>query len=806
MTSDSLNKDPRFNQSAIAAGVAAAIGATAPGMTFSAELEEVVVTARQRSESSQDIPMMVQTLSGEDLQRQGLTTLEDMSRFVAGLNVQTTTPGQNTIVFRGVSDGGGFLVDPTAAIYLDEQPMSQTTWAPDIYPVDIARVEALAGPQSTLFGASSQSGAIRVITNKPDPEAFSANIGGGMSATESGGVGYDLDATVNIPLSDSVAIRLAGFSARDAGFIDNVLGTTVYDDVFGTGLGGQRDNSDMVADDINDVDWLGARASIRWLVNDNWTVTASANYQDLEANGYNDYDPSMGDLETVKFTPEYRTDEWIQTSLVIEGDLGFAQLVSATSYYDREFFYQHDTQSYAAYFHYSFGIYYGYATYDFGLDPVGYLTNDQSNESFTQELRLAGSTDRLNWTVGGFYQDSEEFWDFYTYIDDYRNSPAFAAWSYYYPGIAPSDYWWNSFQDTERTDMAVFGELDYEIWEDRLTLLVGGRWYEVERDLSYTVERPDGRVDQQLPDRTAKDDGFIPKYGLELQITEDIMVYGVYSEGYRVGGTNRGRGIVTGDPLSGPTLPVDYGSDILENAEFGLKSQFADGRVLFNFVYYDMTWNDMQIEVTDPSNSLGTISVPDANGDALYGNVPFQIVVGNVGDATVKGFDMEFKALLGENLEIGGNLTDIQDAYVNAPAFYEEPRAVGGQIASGLNPQSQLPLFADQSYSLYLQYSGLNLMGGETSFRLQHSYVGDSLNQLNDGFTSPRLTQGDYSITDFIVGWESDQWAARLYFNNLSDERGVTFEDSTDFDQLWGRNSTNVIRPRNIGFNVRHNF
>lgn len=806
MTSEALKTDPRFNQSALAAGVAAAIGATAPGMTFSAELEEVVVTARQRAESSQDIPMMVQTLSGEDLQKQGLTTLQDMSRFVAGLNVQTTTPGQNTIVFRGVSDGGGFLVDPTAAVYLDEQPMSLTSAAPDIYPVDIARVEALAGPQSTLFGASSQSGAIRVITNKPDPDAFSANIGAGMSATEDGGVGYDIDATVNIPLSDSVAIRFAGFSARDAGFIDNVLGNTVVDDVFGSGLGGQRDNSNMVAEDINDVDWLGARASIRWLVNDNWTITASANYQDLEANGFNDYDPSVGDLEVVKFAPEYRTDEWLQTSLVIEGDLGFAQLVSATSYYDREFFYQHDTQSYAAYFHYSFGIYYGYATYDFGLDPVGYLTNDQENSSFTQEIRLSGSTDRLNWTLGGFYQDSDEFWDFYTYIDDYRNSPAFAAWSYYYPGIAPSDFWWNSFQDTERTDMAVFGELDYEIWEDRLTLLVGGRWYEVDRDLSYTVERPDSRVDQQLPDRNAKDDGFIPKYGLEFQITEDIMVYGVYSEGYRVGGTNRGRGVVVGDPLSGPTLPVDYESDILENTEFGFKSQFADGRVLFNFVYYDMKWNDMQIEVTDPSNSLGTISVTDGNGDPLYGNVPFQIVVGNVGDATVKGFDMELKALLGENFEIGGNFTDIQDAYVNAAAFYEEPRAQGGQIASGLNPQSQLPLFADQSYSLYMEYSGLNLMGGETSFRLQHSYIGDSLNQLNDGFTSPRLTQGDYSVTDFIVAWQNDDWAARLYVNNLSDERGITWEDSTDFDQVWGRNSSNVIRPRNIGFNIRHNF
>ena len=101
MTSDLSKKDSRFHPSAIAAGVAAAIGATAPGMTFSAELEEVVVTARQRAESSQDIPMMVQSLSGEDIQKQGITTLEDFSRQVAGLNIATTTPGQNTIVFRG---------------------------------------------------------------------------------------------------------------------------------------------------------------------------------------------------------------------------------------------------------------------------------------------------------------------------------------------------------------------------------------------------------------------------------------------------------------------------------------------------------------------------------------------------------------------------------------------------------------------------------------------------------------------------------------------------------------------------------
>ena len=776
-----------FKRTLIAAGVAAALGTSGAQFAISAELEEIVVTARQRSESSQDVPMMIQSISGEDMEKRGITTLEDFSTFVAGLNVIATTPGQNTIVFRGVSDGGGFLVDPTAAIYLDEQPMSQTSWAPDIYPVDLARVEALAGPQSTLFGASSQSGAIRVITNKPDTEAFSANIGLGMSQMESGGMGHDIDATVNVPLSDNVAIRLSGFNSKDAGFIDNVLGTTVVDTVFGSGLGGLKNNSALVEDDINSVEWQGVRASVRWLVDDNWTVTATTNYQDLKADGFTDYDPNVGDLQTVKFADEYRTDEWTQTSVVIEGDLGFATLVSATSYYDRDFLYQHDTQSYAAYFHYALGIYYGYATYDFGTDPVGALWNDQNHQSFTQELRLVGSTNRTNWTVGAFYQNSEEFWDFVTYVDGYRDSPAFAAWSYYYPGIAPTDTWWNSFQSTDRTDKAVFGELELDVIEDRLTVLLGGRWYEVERELSYTVERPDARVDQQLPNRTAKDEGFIPKVGLEWSLTNDVMVYGIYSEGYRVGGTNRGRGMDQG----GPTLPVVYDSDTLKNVELGVKSQFMDGRLQVNAVYYSMNWENMQLEVVDPSNTLG---------------IPWQMVVANVGDAEVTGYDIDMKAVIGSNIEVGYNRTVINDADVTAPAFYEEPRVPGGQIASGLDPSQALPMFADVSYSLYVQIAGIKAFGGESSLRFQHSYVGTSLNQLTDGFTSPRRNQGDYAISDAIFSVDMDGWRAQLYIKNIGDERGITYEDTQDFDQLWGGASSNVLRPRSFGISFRKYF
>ena len=213
-----------------------------------------------------------------------------------------------------------------------------------------------------------------------------------------------------------------------------------------------------------------------------------------------------------------------------------------------------------------------------------------------------------------------------------------------------------------------------------------------------------------------------------------------------------------------------------------------------------MKWKDMQIEVTDPSNQLGSLS------GGAYQNIPFQIVVGNVGNAEVDGYDIEFKALLSENFEVGFNMTEINDAYVNAAQEYPEPRAIGGSVPSGLAAQSALPLFADQSYYLYAQFSGIPAFGGTGGLRVQHSHVGSSLNQLTDGFTSPRLTQGDYDVTDAMLTWESDNWSAQLRFSNIFDERGITYEDTSDFDTVFGRNSSNVIRPRNYSLTIRHYF
>ena len=809
----SLNQSQRkfsIRRKLIVTSMATALGLVGTPLALGQEasLEEIIVTARQRAESSQDIPMTIDTVSGEDIQKQGITTLQDFSRFVSGLSVSTTAAGQNTIVFRGISDGGGFLVDPTAAIYLDEQAMSMTSMAPDIYPVDIARIEALSGPQSTLFGASSQSGTVRVITNKPDTEGteVSGNIGLGVSSVKSGSNGLDFDATLNIPIiEDKLAIRLSGFSAKDGGFIDSVHGLTVIDSR-APEKGGNKSNANAVENDINAVKWSGARAQAKWLISDDWSSTLSHNYQNIEADGFNDYDPNVGDLETIKFYDEYRDDEWSQTSLVIEGDLGFAELTIAESYYDRETLYQHDTQAYAAYFTYTLGAY--YATYDFGADPIGYLTNDQENTSKTLEVRLSHTGDKVAWTAGAFYMDSDESWDFKTYVDGYADSNAFAAWAYYASlydiTIAPVDTWWFSSQSTTREDKAVFGEIDIKL-SDRLSLLAGGRWYEVDRFISYFVEKPEGYPNAASPDRNMTDDGFIPKIGLQYDLTDDIMVWGVYSEGYRVGGANRSRGI--------PTVPTFYDSDIVENMELGIKSSFNDDTIQVNATVYEMSWKGMQMEFTDPSFSIDhdpNVCPTDADGGYTdyCRNQPWQAVVANLGDATVKGMDISITAILNENIQVGFNLTSIFDQYVVPLETFPDDRFIGGQAPLGLDPKSDLPLFSDLSYSLYAEYSGqLSILGGGAFYaRLQHNFEGVSINQLGDGDPAPQQEQGDYRLTDLILGYDMGNVKAQLSLNNISDERGITYRDSYDFDPFYGRNSDNVVRPRNYSLSIRMYF
>jgi len=252
----------------------------------SVDLEAVIVTARKREETLLDIPQEIQAISQQQLERANLDSIKEISRFVPSLSYTATVPGRGTIYFRGVADdSSSFIADASAAIYLDEQPLTQSSLQPEIRLVDIERIEALPGPQGTLYGASSQAGTLRYITNKPDPSAFTTDVALDAYTVDHGDEGYEVSGVVNVPLGDTVALRVVGFSARDAGFIDNVLGTS---------LGGTFDNSEIVEDDVNHSKHLGGRAALRWMPNESWTVDGSVVYQQLDANSYAEEDIRAG--------------------------------------------------------------------------------------------------------------------------------------------------------------------------------------------------------------------------------------------------------------------------------------------------------------------------------------------------------------------------------------------------------------------------------------------------------------------------------------------------------------------------------
>ena len=333
-------QEKKFALTPLAAAVSAAFVPTPSFAADSSMLEEVVVTARKRAESAQDIPASVQALSEGMLKDMGARGIADYARFVPAVNVVSYANGSSTIVFRGATiEGGGYIAQSTSSVYLDEISVTSTGSQPSIRMVDIERVEALAGPQGTIYGSDAQAGTMRIITNKPVMNTFTADIDVGFRGNKEGEGSYDSSVVFNFPLvDDKLALRIVGFSAKDGGYIDNVLANTPSTSLVGNQLAGfgSLDNSEYAGKDKNDSEISGWRAALRWEINDNWAMTLSAVHQETNNGFFNDYDPSVGDLETVKFYDDHRDDEYDMYSLTIEADLGFAQLVSATSYYERE--------------------------------------------------------------------------------------------------------------------------------------------------------------------------------------------------------------------------------------------------------------------------------------------------------------------------------------------------------------------------------------------------------------------------------------------------------------------------------------
>jgi iron complex outermembrane recepter protein len=287
---------------ALAAGVPTLLaGMSAYAQTTSGGLEEIVVTAQKRTEDLQSVPLSIQAFSTQRLAELNVQRFDDYVRFLPSVSYQTFGPGFASVYMRGVASGGdgnhsGSL--PSVGIYLDEQPITTIQGALDVHLYDIQRVEALAGPQGTLYGASSQAGTLRIISNKPDPTEYDASYGLEVNTVE-GDMGYLGEGMVNLPISDRAAVRLVGWYRHDAGYIDNVYRERTFPT-----SGITANNRQFVEDNYNDADTYGARAALRVDLNDNWTITPQLMTQKQETEGSWSYDTSVGDLQIAHGRPE----------------------------------------------------------------------------------------------------------------------------------------------------------------------------------------------------------------------------------------------------------------------------------------------------------------------------------------------------------------------------------------------------------------------------------------------------------------------------------------------------------------------
>ena len=206
----------------------------------------------------------MQAISENELKRNQVVTLEDYAKLIPSLSYVNYLPGTGKVYFRGIADDNGtFISEESVAMYIDEQPVTQSGIMVDVRMVDINRLEALSGPQGSLYGSSAQSGTLRIITNKPDPSGFEANVDVTMKASAVNPRNEDsfsVSAMVNVPVSDNFAIRVVGFTAEDGGYIDNIEGVSAR---FGLNKNTDFDPS-AVHEDVNSFKSDGGRIFGRW--------------------------------------------------------------------------------------------------------------------------------------------------------------------------------------------------------------------------------------------------------------------------------------------------------------------------------------------------------------------------------------------------------------------------------------------------------------------------------------------------------------------------------------------------------------
>jgi outer membrane receptor protein involved in Fe transport len=756
--------------------------ASAQDSTGTRQLESVTVTAQKRTENLQEVPISIQVLGTEALKQLQVADFDDFARYLPSVSVDPGGPGFGQVYMRGVASGSngnhsGPL--PSVGQYVDEQPITTIQGALDLHVYDIERVETLAGPQGTLYGASSQSGTIRIITNKPDPSGFAAGYGVEGNKVSAGDTGYVAEGFVNMPISDNAAIRLVAWDKRDAGYIDNVRGTRTYPTANIT-----INNDALAEEDYNQVDTTGLRAALRVDLSDNWTVTPTVMSQRTDSGGIFAFDPDVGDLELTHFFPESADDRWTQAALTLQGKVGNFDLTYAFANLNR------DVESESDYSDYSFwyDTLYGYGAYitdDDGelIDPSQYIQGRDIYRKRSHELRISSpSDDRLRFTAGLFWQRQTHNIQQRYIIDDLSDALSVTGW--------PDTIWLTKQLRTDR-DRAVFGEVSYD-FTDQLTLNAGVRFFDVENSLKGFFGFSEGyssRTGEAVCfgppvvsggpctnlDKTVEEDDHIGRVNLQYQWTPDVMIYATWSEGYRPGGINR-RG----------TLPP-YLSDFLTNYEAGWKTTLMDRTLTWNGAVFSSDWEDFQFAILG-ANGLTEIK--------------------NANQARIRGLESDLQWAVNYNFTLGGGIA-LYDAELteNYCGFTDD---TGRPVTDCDEPQApdgtQLPITAKVKGNLFGRYT---FDWNEYTGYFQGAVVHEG-ERKSDLRLVQREILGDlpaYTTLDLSLGFGKDNWTLDFYVRNATDKRGEASRFAQCAETVCGAQTYILpIQPRIFGIKFSQNF
>ena len=443
--------------------------------TDTTTLEEVVVTAQKRSEDLQKVPISLQVLSGQDLEQHQVSNFDDYAKLLPSVSYQSLGPGQSQLYFRGIASGADGLHAgslPATGVYLDEIPVTTVGNNLDVHMYDIARVEALAGPQGTLYGASSLSGTLRIITNKPDPGAFSAAYDLKADKFGRGNAGGEFEGYVNIPLNENAAVRLVGYYDHEGGYVNNVLGSNTYQrGVPGTAPGpftGPNvpltvSNADVAGQRFNDVETYGGRGALKIDLNDHWTITPQVLWQSQRANGDFLYDPAKGYLNTSDFFKGLNEDKWYQSALTVEGKVANFDILYSGGWFERSV---HNIVDYSGYTvgydakSQQPGASYSATRYQnpdgsVTTDPTQFTNNHDKYTKMSHELRITSPADyRLRGTAGLFYQRQTDNIRAAFQVNDLP--------TYYSVDGSPNTVYLSQQTRADR-DYAVFGNVDFDV-------------------------------------------------------------------------------------------------------------------------------------------------------------------------------------------------------------------------------------------------------------------------------------------------------------------------------------------------------